>query len=61
MIKIIKPGTRQTTTCLNCGCIFSFEDEDIQKEDNFNHPMTRFRKIIKCPQCKTEIVLEATR
>ena len=62
MIKIIKSGTRQTKTCLNCGCVFSFEDEDIRKEDIFGDPLHRgFRRTIKCPQCKTEIVLEVTR
>lgn len=60
MIKIIKSGTRQTKTCLNCGCVFSFEDEDIQGVDT-GHPIAGYHTSIKCPQCKTEIVLEATR
>ena len=67
MIKIIEHGTIQKLRCVNCGCLFSFDTEDIQ--DGFEKKlaptaMELYRKpyrFIACPQCKKEIVLEATR
>ena len=32
MIKIIEPGTRTITKCTECGCKFSYENEDIEKD-----------------------------
>ena len=32
MIKIIKEGTRKIAKCPNCGCEFSYEEEDIKKD-----------------------------
>jgi hypothetical protein len=29
MIEIIKRGTKHTTVCAECGCKFSYEDEDV--------------------------------
>ena len=50
MIKIIQKGTRRIETCENCGCIFSFEDEDVHKttsdtDDKYNDIC------VVCPQC----------
>ena len=33
MIHIIKKRTKQKTQCSECGCIFSFEKEDIEFVD----------------------------
>ena len=63
MIHIIEKGTKQKTQCSKCGCIFSFEKEDIEIMGNY-HPYKEYnsmRKIIKCPQCSNVIVLEAIR
>lgn len=60
MIKIIKEGTRQTKECNNCGCIFSFDEEDTE-ERSYGGVLQGYKKIIKCPQCKSDIILEATR
>ena len=63
MIHIIKKGTKQKTQCSECGCIFSFEKEDIEIMGNY-HPYKEYnsmRKTIKCPQCSNVIVLEAVR
>lgn len=30
MIKIIKPGTITELRCYKCGCLFSYEKEDIE-------------------------------
>ncbi len=63
MIHIIENGTKQKTQCSECGCIFSFEKEDIEIIGNY-HPHKEYnsmRKTIKCPQCNNVIVLEAVR
>ena len=50
MVKIIKFGTIQKTTCKECGCLFSFEEEDLKPQKD------RIKKAIDCPQCGHEIV-----
>jgi len=50
MIKIIKQGTRRTKECENCGCIFSYDKEDIESYQNCY--------FLTCPQCNKEIPLE---
>ena len=63
MIHVIEKGTKQKTQCSKCGCIFSFEKEDIEIMGNY-HPYKEYssmRKTIKCPQCSNVIVLEAIR
>ena len=64
MIKIIKEGTRQTITCDNCGCVFSYEQEDIE-ERTFGMFSARelrgYEKYILCPQCKRKIHLEGSK
>ncbi len=62
MIKIIKNGTRQVKECEDCGCVFSSEEEDIEKIDHGSQFYPKgYKKIIRCPQCETVIILEATR
>lgn len=53
MIEIIKHGTKQVTKCRECGCGFSYEEEDIQG--------CSVKTFVECPQCKKEIVLKAVR
>ena len=63
MIHIIEKGTKQKTQCSKCGCIFSFEKEDIEIMGNYHtyKEYNYMRKTIKCPQCSNVIVLEAVR
>lgn len=42
MIKIIKHGRLRQCTCCHCGCIFTFEKEDVNECGEF----------VKCPDCK---------
>ena len=42
MIKVIKHGHYRTCSCYNCGCIFTFEKEDVKVEDGFEYK--RFEK-----------------
>lgn len=69
MIEIIKRGTKKSCTCKECGCYFSYEDEDIKSEKQAHTNNTMFgvvqsisyNKSIICPQCETVIVLEQTK
>ena len=66
MIKIIKLGTKKEVECTKCGALLSYDEkEDVQtgKERSFScyqYYMRPYHYII-CPQCKHEIVLDATR
>ena len=62
MIKIIEPGTRTITKCTECGCKFSYENEDIEKDGLWANNLVFIGKIfVVCPQCGKEIMLTATR
>ena len=59
MIKIIEPGTRTITKCAECGCKFSYENEDIEKDGLWANNLVFIGKIfVVCPQCDKEIVLK---
>lgn len=59
MIEILKPGTKKKRTCNECGCIFTYEDEDMKCE-NSNYFRTDYSYVI-CPQCNNKIRLEGVR
>lgn len=62
MIKIIKEGTRKIAKCPNCGCEFSYEEEDIEKDGLLaNNSVLIGKTWVVCPQCDKEIVLERSR
>ena len=53
MIKIIEPGTRRIAKCSVCGCVFSYEEEDIHMI-----PHVRCLSVtlyIHCPQCNKAV------
>ena len=52
MIKIIKEGTRKIAKCANCGCEFSYEEEDVQ---------IFTKRHVKCPQCNEAVTAMAER
>ena len=59
MIEIIKRGTKTKITCKECGCLFSYEEEDIEIEKS--NPYSGYtvpKRKIKCPQCEIIIILE---
>ena len=59
MIKIIEPGTRTITKCTECGCKFSYENEDIEKDGILlNSSVFLGKTWVVCPQCGKEIVLK---
>lgn len=60
MIEIIKPGTKKKINCNACGCLFSYEKEDVEYGDIFTiSPITAKGMYVSCQQCKEKIVLEA--
>ena len=62
MIKIIKHGTRRITECTECGCKFSYENEDIEAIGLYSMDQLQTRKpYIVCPQCHKNITLTVTR
>ena len=62
MIKIIEPGTRRIIKCAECGCKFSYENEDIKVRGPHSMDQLQTRKYyIVCPQCHKSITLTATR
>lgn len=63
MIKIIEQGTRTITKCTECGCKFSYENEDIEKDGLLAADNSVFfgKTWVVCPQCGKEIVLTTTR
>lgn len=46
MIKIIKPGKCFTAECVNCGCIFSYEFEDVTLGNQLDP-----ENFVNCPCC----------
>ena len=59
MIKIIKKGTRKIAKCSACGCVFSYEEEDIEKDGLLaNNSVLIGKTWVVCQQCGKEIVLE---
>lgn len=48
MIRIIKHGTYRTCSCYACGCIFTFEKEDVNVEELGG---ANFSTRVQCPDC----------
>lgn len=59
MIEIIKLGTKKIIVCNQCGCKFSYEAEDVQREDTDNYKA--FKEFVQCPQCNEKVILKRTR
>ena len=54
MIKVIKSGKRVHTMECKCGCVFSFEREDIKEIHYNDYFICVFdnRKVVYCPECR---------
>ena len=57
-LQIIKPGTKKVTKCKNCGCQFSYEEEDVKVDVKNNIPSEKW---VICPQCEKSVIVEAAR
>lgn len=51
MIEIIKRGPKE----VKCGCIFSYEQEDVKSED---YAYKSYREYVICPQCTQSVTLK---
>ena len=62
MIKIIEKGTKHKIRCKDCGCLFSFDEEDVNICTGITIcGMEIYKKpygIIVCPQCENGIMLD---
>ena len=66
MIKIIEPGTRTVTSCKYCGCKFSYEKEDIKRENGPAKtvelkPAQYELEYVVCPQCGKKLYIARVR
>lgn len=57
MIKIIKHGSYRTCSCYNCGCIFTFEEDDVTTEFVGTDKYTRG---VQCPDCGARNTVDLT-
>ena len=55
MIKIIKEGSHRVRKCTKCGCVFSYEKEDIKRKQLALINMDKF--YIECPWCAEELLI----
>ena len=55
MIKIIEKGTKHKIRCKDCGCLFSFDNEDANIRTRIRIYGIEVYGIIVCPQCENEI------
>lgn len=54
MIKIIKHGNKHYCKCKNCGCEFTCEKSDLEKED---WGRNEWHDVINCPDCNERIIV----
>jgi hypothetical protein len=59
MIEIIKRGTKHIRICKICGCKFSYQAEDVHREDTDNYK--GFKEYVQCPQCTEDVIIRQTR
>ena len=56
MIRIIKQGSKMSVECQECGCIFTYEKEDI---DFIQIGHNEYRYFLDCPCCRKEIEVQS--
>ena len=57
MIRIIERGTTEKKRCDNCGCLFSYEKEDIERSTNSYFGVFAGCEYVICSQCKEKITI----
>lgn len=57
MIEIIKEGTKKIATCTRCGCVYSYENEDIKTHDDIEYTLGSRYDYVNCPQCNKQFIL----
>lgn len=48
MIKVIKHGNKKIVKCEECGCVFSYEKEDVEVEQT---GVNEYFSYVVCPDC----------
>lgn len=48
MIEVIKHGKKKQNECFNCGCIFTYEKEDVEIVD---YGRNEVHSEVQCPDC----------
>lgn len=67
MIEIIKRGTKHIAVCTECGCKFSYEDEDVINENrnecacDIYNTTKAYIAYINCPQCNKKVIIKQTK
>ena len=66
MIKIIEPGAKTIGECENCGCRFSYEEEDVKRENGPAMavellPVRYKSEYVVCPQCGKKFYITRVR
>ena len=66
MIEVIKHGKNNpqnkklTTKCNECGCIFSFVDNDVSNGGDLLHSRPLCEDYVYCPDCGNTIIVHNT-
>lgn len=53
MIRIIKHGNKKRVTCSYCGCIFTYEKEDVVVKDYGRNDVAY---TVSCPDCGADCI-----
>ena len=63
MIEIIKRGTKHIAICHECGCKFSYEDEDVinENDNEYTYICDMTKAYINCPQCNAKVIIKQTK
>lgn len=48
MIRVLKHGEKRTIECKECGCVFTYEKEDVTTEQT---GMNEYMSYVACPDC----------
>ena len=58
MIKVLTHGNQyRRKTCNMCGCVFEFEDEDIESTSCWYKGFKTNVKYVRCPECREVIYI----
>lgn len=51
-IRVIKHGTKRVVECINCGCLFEYEKEDI---NSVQLKYNEYKNYVVCPDCRDKV------
>ena len=56
MINVIRHGDKKRIACPECGCIFTYQKEDMGRKQT---GMNDFNSFVRCPDCGEECEVKA--